>query len=262
MRPLVNSLIALMLGLSLSSCVTVVESRLTKKASPDKAVANYTELGLGYLQRNHLDMARDRLQKALEINPDYAPANDAMGLVWQTEGELELAEEFFKKALSEDSKLTSARHHLGLLYTQMQKFAAAERYLQRASADPYYNERSRAYNDLALTYYRQGKTQEAMDAYGQTLRLTPYNVDALVNLSTLKFEAQEYNDAQKTFDRLDRLVQRGQTTHTAHSLWLGIKLATLAQDTQRAIKFATELKRHFSTSMEYKLYRESLSGAK
>ncbi|MEN9464805.1 MAG: hypothetical protein RL217_986 [Pseudomonadota bacterium] len=250
------------LCVGLSACVTVTESRLTKKASPEKAVANYTELGLGYLQHNHLDMARDRLNKALAINENYAPANDAMGMVWQMEGELELAEESFKKAIREDKKLTSARHHLGLLYAQQKKFSQAEKELKTASSDPYYENRARAFNDLGMIYYKQNKTSDAMYAYSQTLRLSPYDVEALVNLSTLKFEAQEYDDANKLFERLDRLVQRDQTKHTAHSLWLGIKIATISQNTQRAIKFASELKRQFPNSVEYKLYRESLNGAR
>ena len=79
----------------LSACVTVTESRLTKKPRPKKPQP-ITPVGLGYLQHNHLDMARDRLNKALAINENYAPANDAMGMVWQMEGELELAEESLK----------------------------------------------------------------------------------------------------------------------------------------------------------------------
>lgn len=254
--------VVLALCCTLASCVTVTQSRLTKKASPDKAVANYTELGVGYLQHNHLDMARDRLNKALAINENYAPANDAMGLVWQMEGELELAEESFKKAIREDKKFTLAHHHLGVLYTQQQKFSQAEKELKIASNDPYYENRARAFNDLGMTYFKQNKTSDAMYAYGNTLRISPYDVDALVNLSTLKFEAQQYDESNKLFERLDRLVQREQTKHTAHSLWLGIKIATVAQQTQRAIKFASELKRQFPNSVEYKLYRDSLNGAR
>src|SRR5690554_7468094 len=64
------------LALSLVACVTVTESRITKKASPEKAVENYTELGLGYLERNRPDLARKRIEKALSIDSKYAPAND------------------------------------------------------------------------------------------------------------------------------------------------------------------------------------------
>ena len=69
--------IAVLIGLS--GCVTVTQDRFAEKASPDKAVENYTQLGLGYLQKGRPDWARDRLQKALEIKPEDPAANDAMG---------------------------------------------------------------------------------------------------------------------------------------------------------------------------------------
>ncbi len=256
------SLLIVLLSLTLASCVTVTESRFTKKKSPEKAVENYTQLGLGYLQKGRPDWARQRLQKALAIDPDHAPANDAMGLVWQTEGEMDLAEEYFQKALSNDSSFTLARHHLGRLYSQLKRYDEADEYLNKAATDRYYDNRASAYNDLALNAYRQGNTEQAIESYGQTLRIAPYNVDGLVNISTLLFEAQRYDESLKYYDRFERLVQREQTRQSAHSLWLGIKLATLQQNTQRAIALATDLKRNFPESVEYRLYQDSLSGAK
>ncbi|ASP39225.1 type IV pilus biogenesis/stability protein PilW [Bacterioplanes sanyensis] len=245
----------------LSGCVTVTESRFSAKASPDKAVENYTQLGVGYLQRGRPDWARQRLTKALEIDPNNAPANDAMGLVWQSEGEDDLAEEYFRKALANDSEFTQARHHLGRLFMQQGRFDDAGNYLQRAVDDRYYDNRVSAFNDLALNTFRGGDRAGAIDVYMRALRLAPYNVNALVNVSTLLFEEQRFEESQRYFDRFDRLVQRDQTDHTAHSLWLGVKLATISQQTQRAATFASDLKARFAQSQEYRLYQESLQGA-
>lgn len=254
--------VACVMSVALASCVTVTESRFTKKASPEKAVENYTQLGLGYLKNGHPDLARQRLQKALSINDDYAPANDAMGLVWQSESEFDIAEESFKKAISADSSFTLARHHLGRLYSQTERYKEAEGELKKAADDRYYDNRASVYNDLALNYYRQGNNTAALEAFNQTLRLAPYNAEALVNASTLLFEAGRYDDSYKYFDRFDRLVQRKQSQYSAHSLWLGIKLATIRQDTKEAISLAAELKRSFPKSNEYRQYQDSLSGAK
>ncbi|MBM95229.1 MAG: hypothetical protein CMI09_05210 [Oceanospirillaceae bacterium] len=251
-----------LLTITLTACVTVTDSRLTRKASPEKAVENYTQLGLGYLQKSRNDMARARLRKALEIDEDYAPANDAMGLLWQAEGEMDLAEEAFHKAISHDSSFTLAKHHLGRLYMRLKRFGEAESWLQTAAEDRYYESRTAAYNDLALNYYRMKMPQEAIKAYRETLRIAPYNVDALVNVSTLLFEAQQYDASLKHFDRLHRLVERDKTRHTSHSLWLGIKLATIHRDVKRGVDLASRLKQDFPQSNEYRLYQESLAGVK
>lgn len=257
-----KTLVLVALVASLTACVTVTESRLTKKKSPEQAVENYTQLGVGYLQNGHPDRARHRLQRALEIDERYAPANDAMGMLWQFEGEFDLAEEFFKKAIKEDKKFTQARHNLGRLYLQLGQYDKAQKELQHATNDRYYNGRPEAFNDVALTYYRQDQAEQAIAAYQQTLRLAPYHAQALVNISTLMFEEQDFNNSQKYFDRLDRLANEEKVAHTAHSLWLGIKLATIQQNTERAIALASDLKRHFPESTEYQLYEESLSGAR
>ena len=259
--PVFRLLTAITLVIGLQACVTVEESRFSKKASPEKAVDNYTQLGLGYLQKGRPDWARDRLQRALEINPDDPQANDAMGLVWQTEGELDLAEESFKKALREDPDFTLARHHLGRLYARMKRHKEARDLLSEVANDRYYNNRVGAYNDMALNFYRMENSQGAIEAYSPSLRLAPYNVDALVNISTLLFEAQRYDESLKYFDRFDRLVERDQTEHTAHSLWLGIKLLTIHQQTSRGVALAAQLKQRFPQSEEYRMYQESLNGA-
>lgn len=244
----------------LSACVTTETGGFAKKASPEKAVENYTQLGLGYLNKGRPDWARDRLKKALDIDPNNPPANDAMGLVWQTEGELDLSEEFFLKAIKEDPDFILAKHHLGRLYLKMGRYKEAREPLETAAGDRYYNNRVGAYNDLAMNFYRMQNPNAAIEAYTQSVRLAPYNVDALVNISTLLFEAQRYDDSLKYFDRFDRLVQRNQDAHTAHSLWLGIQLLTIHQQTDRTIALAAELKRRFPNSNEFKMYQESLRG--
>ena len=249
------------LALTLSACVTTVESRFTKKASPEKAVENYTQLGIGYLKENRPDMARQRLQKALSIDENYAPANDAMGLLWQSEGELDLAEEFFRKAINKDGSLTQAKHHLGRLYQQTREYDKAESWLQKAADDRYYDGRNQAMSDLAMTYYRQGNIQKAIDIYAEALRLSPYSPDSLVNIATLLFESQQYKESLKYWDRLDRLVQRQQTRHTSHSLWLGIRLANIFQSTQRAARLAVDLSEQFPDSAEFRQYKDSLGSS-
>ena len=88
-------------------------------------------------------------------------------------------EDSFKKALREDPKFTLARHHLGRLYARMKRYKEARDLLSEVANDRYYNNRVGAYNDMALNFFRMGNSQGAIEAYTQSLRLAPYNVDAL-----------------------------------------------------------------------------------
>ena len=55
-----------------------------------------------------------------------------------------------------------------------------------------------------------------------------------------------------------RNVERQQSQHSAHSLWLGIKFAQLKGDVGRVVALAARLKRQHPQSTEYQLYKKSL----
>ena len=128
---------ALLLSISvlLAACVTTVESRLTRKADPERAVANYTQLGLGYIRQQRLVRARERISHALKIDSDYAPANNAMALLLISEGEAELAEGYFDKALSLDEGFSFGHYQYGLYLLQKQAYPQACAHLLRAAQD-------------------------------------------------------------------------------------------------------------------------------
>lgn len=250
----------LLLVLLLSACVTVTEGGFSEKESTEKTVENLTQLGMGYIQKGRYDWARERLQRALSLNPDYAPANHAMGLIWRKEGELDLAEEYFAKSISQDSDFRVAQHNLGRLYVQQKRYDEAEKHLSRAANDRYYANRVGAFGDLARASYQQNNPVAAIEYYRQALRISPYNQEALVNVSTLLFEEANYDESLRYFDRFDRLVKRQEAKHTSHSLWLGIKLSRFFGNSPRVSVLAGQLQTDFPNSKEFSQYVSSLRG--
>lgn len=250
--------IVLCASLIASACVTTVESRLTRKADPAKAVDNYTQLGLGYIGQGRYDTARQRLNRALEIDADYAPANNAMALLLQSEHEPEAAEEYFQKSLDLDSDFSQGQYNYGMFLMQQQRYDEACQHLNNAAKDVEYPQRGKASQDLGLCYYRNDQIELAIATYERALNGQRFNSPVLVNLSTLLFEAGRYQEAAAYFDRFLRMVARKQTQHSANSLWLGIKIARQLGRKQQLIIHAKQLTQEFSQSEEYKLYKASL----
>lgn len=252
-------LVILLCGsLFLSACVTTVESQLTRKADPKKAVENYTKLGLGYIGQKRYDTARIRLNRALEINPDYAPANNAMALLLQSEHEPELAEDYFKKSIDLDSDFSQGQYNYGMFLMQHQRYNEACKHLKKAAKDVEYQQRGKAFQDLGLCYYRDNKIDLAISTYERALNTQRFNAAILVNLSTLLFEEGRYPEASAYFDRFLRIVNRKQIQHSANSLWLGIKISRQLERKEQEKSHIKQLKNEFSQSKEYKLYKESL----
>ncbi len=250
--------ILLCASLFMSACVTTVESRLTRKADPEKAVDNYTKLGLGYIQQGRYDRARARLNRALEIDADYAPANNAMALLLQSEREPELAEEYFLKSINLDDEFSQGQYNYGMFLMQQRRYEQACQHLKNAARDVEYQQRGKAYQNLGLCYYRNGQTDLAITTYERMLKVQRFNAPVLVNLSTLLLEKRRYDEAQQYFDRFTRIVERKQSQHSANSLWLGIRLGRLNQKGDLVKQLATQLKANFPQSAEYQLFKDTL----
>jgi len=252
-------LVILLCGsLFLSACVTTIESRLTRKADPVKAVDNYTQLGLGYIGQGRFDRARARLNRALEIDPDYAPANNAMALLLQSEREPELAEKYFLKSIDLDDEFSQGQYNYGMFLMQHKRYSEACQYLKNAARDVEYQQRGKASQNLGLCYYRDGKVDLAISTYERMLKGNRFNSPVLVNLATLLLEARRYDEAQHYYDRFTQIVERKQNQQSANSLWLGIKLGRINQNANAVKELSAQLKNDFSQSAEYELYRKTL----
>ena len=245
-------------SLFLSACVTTSDSRLTRKADPVKAVDNYTQLGLGYIQQGKYDIARARLNRALEINSDYAPANNAMALLLQSEQEPEAAEEYFLKSIGLDDEFSQGQYNYGMFLMQNQRYDEACQFLDNAARDVEYTQRGKASQNLGLCYYRQGEIELAISTYERTLKSQRFNAPILVNLSTLLFEVDRFEESDSYYVRFLRMVERDQSKHSSNSLWLGIKLAQHFEESDKIKNLAAELKRDFPKSKEYQLYKASI----
>lgn len=252
-------LVILLCGsLFLSACVTTIESRLTRKADPVKAVDNYTQLGLGYIQKGRYVRARARLNRALEIDPDYAPANNAMALLLQTEHEPKLAEKYFLKSIDLDDEFSQGQFNYGMFLMQHKRNKEACPYLKNAARDVEYQQRAKAAQNLGLCYYRSGQVDLAISTYERMLKTQRFNAPVLVNLTTLLIEKRRYDEAQHYYDRFTQIVERKQNQQSANSLWLGIKLGRINQNENAVKDFSEQLKNDFSKSSEYQLYRKTL----
>ncbi len=245
-------------SLFLSACVTTSDSRLSRKADPVKAVENYTKLGLGYIGQGKLDIARARINRALEINADYAPANNAMALLLQSESEPELAEEYFLISIDLDNDFSQGQYNYGMFLMQHRRYSEACQYLKKAARDVEYQQRGKAAQNLGLCYYHNDQMDLAISTYERTLKSQRYNAPILVNLTTLLIEAERQEEAMGYYDRFLRIVERGQNKQSPNSLWLGIKLAKYFENQDQEKQLVSQLKQEFPKSKEYKLYKASL----
>ncbi len=83
--------------------------------------AEFTENATVYYQKMEYEEAINHLNKALELNPDYAPAYFALGINYEIMGDLKNAEKMYQKTLRLKPNLQQAKERLDSLNVKLKK---------------------------------------------------------------------------------------------------------------------------------------------
>lgn len=92
---------------------------------------NYRSQGLQLQNIGNFGGAMSYYQKAIELDPGYAPTYNDLGVVYEASGMPDRAEESYLKAIQADSFLLAAYSNLALLYESQREFGKAFYYWGR-----------------------------------------------------------------------------------------------------------------------------------
>ena len=93
----------------LQACVSVNP----EQTQNEKASAVNVQLGIGYLQQNKLELASEKLTKALRQDPDSAAAHNAYAILQERLLQPEKAEFHYSRATELDPKDSQAANNYG-----------------------------------------------------------------------------------------------------------------------------------------------------
>ena len=215
----------------------------------DEARAAYVQLGMGYLHKGLTEQAKVPLSKALQLDSADADANAALGLVFQAEMEPELAEQHFRKALAARPGDARILNNYGSFLFQEKRYKDAYERFEQAAADSLYPERSRVFESLGMTAIKLGERDLARQQLEKSLRLNRQQPRALLEMAELSYEDRHYVPARDYYDRFSQLTEQN-----ARSLLLGVRLAKVFEDRDKAASYGLQLKRLYPGTPEYQQY--------
>jgi type IV pilus assembly protein PilF len=207
---------------STTSSRTMTASGASEKSQRERsqeALANYVQLGLGYIGRGNRDQARRSLLRALEIDGRSPAAHNGMALLYQLEQDPERAEDHFRTALRSDRDFTQARNNYGVFLASQERYKEAYEQFQIAAGDVNYGLRSQVFLSLGLMAERLGKGEEAREAWERAIALRPDLDAAYLQLAEYHFAQQDYLQAKRYLEAYGRLAEA-----SARSLWLAVRV--------------------------------------
>ena len=249
-------LITLVAALVLAGCQTTNIDQdpagPSVKQTTSKVAELQTKLGIGYLRQGDLELAWQRIHKALEHDPDYSTANNAMGLINERLGQPDKAEEFYQRAISVNPGDSAAQNNYGRFLCVQGRYEEGEKRLLRALKNTLYKSPELAYTNAGICAKSAGQPDKAEAYFRRGLELQPRIAVALINMAELSFDRGRHLSSRAY---LQRYLEVGK--HTPQSLWLGMRIEQERGDKNAVSSYAMLLKTQYPDSRETEKLLES-----
>jgi type IV pilus assembly protein PilF len=243
------------LALLLASCVTTTNVAPPPQMEEKEAAEINTQLGAEYLRQGKLDLAREKLEKALQQDPQLADAHTYAALVYDQLGEVDKAERHYQKSLRLAPGQATTLNLYGAFLCRNQREHEAEQYFAQAAKDKRYRTPEVALTNAGVCLLRKEDREAAEGYFRQALVANPRFPDALWHMSRVTYETGDYLHARAF---IQRYAEVGPMNPGA--LWLGVQIERHLGDTAAADRYAEKLKQEFPASEEARLLAQSQQG--
>lgn len=240
-----QSLVLAIATMALQACVTT--GGAPEKKVTDAAQYN-AQLGARYLQRDDLDQARQKLEKALEQDSNNALAHITFAQLQHRVSKNTLAASHFRRGIrleTDDANLAAYRNAYGVFLCQTGAADKALVEFTQAAENPYYRTPEFALDNAGLCMIDQNRLDEAENFLREALRKNPQFANAYLHMAELLHRRDRLTVAEAYYQRY---LANGQ--ETAESLLLGMKIRRDDGDQQGAERYASRLLNEFPASEE------------
>ena len=215
------------------------------------------KLASGYMQRGQLEIAKGKLEKAIELDDEYVQAYTTMAVLMDQIGEVDEARNYYLEALDIEPKNSQLLNNYGTFLCKMDdpdKLADAVEQFKKALSNQFYETPQTAHANLGYCLMKHKKYHNYEDSemhLRKALRINSNLKIALITMGELGIKTKRFLMARAYMQRYHAL-----TAATAESLWFQIQAEKALGDQQFFIKLSRQLLNRFSDSPEAKKLME------
>lgn len=240
----------LLLSALLSACAG--NNRNSSSGGNEAAEINM-RLGLNYMQRGDYAFALEKLEKALQQDPNLPSAHNTIAILYQRLGEDEKAEHHFEKAVDLAPEYSEAQNNYGAFLCQQQRFDEAEKRFLIAVENPLYQSAAQAYENAGLCAMQEQKVKKAERYFRRALQIAPTLSKSLLQMAEISYQQQNYLQARAYVQRFHDAA-----TWTARALMLGIKTENKLGDEDAISSYILILRSRFPDSDEMQMVNQGI----
>ena len=217
-----------------------------------KAAQFNAELGLRYMVQGKDELAMEKLQRALEFNPDLAIAHHYMAELYRRLGKKGEADTHYRRAMELAPNDSTIKNNYGIFLCGEKRYDEGEKYVLQALDDPVYTERAQGYENLGHCMHDKGDMTKAEKYFRRALQYNPRLPGSLQAMAEISLNEKNYISARAFLQRYEAVAP-----HTAESLWLGIQIERVLGNKDALSSYALSLKNNFPDSPQTQLYLNS-----
>jgi type IV pilus assembly protein PilF len=246
---LVRAWIICVMTVALLGCATTSEPPTARsgmdRVSPVRGAEINTRLGVGYLERGQTQTAMEKLQTALEHDPDHVPAHIALALIYDQIGDSARAARHYRQAARLAPNDGGTQNSYAVFLCRQGNYQDAERHFMTAVNDPFYSTPQVAWSNAGACARRSGRLDVANQHLRKALEIDPEYPDPLLHLAELYYQQGEAFRARAFLQRFESAANP-----EPGALLLGFRIESRLQNSHDANQYASRLEQQFPDSDE------------
>jgi type IV pilus assembly protein PilF len=234
--------LALFLILGLGACASAApRSKASEKAR--SAAEVHVALGQRYLQQGKLELALEKLEKALKFDSSYVDAHTVIAVLYERINDQKQAAEHYRRAVELAPRNGAVNNNYGAFLCRAGKLDEAAVRFSTAVADPFYRTPDVAYANSGTCFQQAGKFDRAEQDFRRAVEINPNNSEALFHLAGVLFRKNDFLRARAFLQRFEALG-----APSADALLLGFNIETSLGNAREANEYARRLRNEFPDS--------------
>ncbi|HEX7720334.1 MAG TPA: type IV pilus biogenesis/stability protein PilW, partial [Woeseiaceae bacterium] len=212
-------------------------------SNDDNAAHQYFQLGARYFRNGNYDLARERLQRAIQLDPRMAIAHSTLALTYEQLDNVRLATEHHDLAVRYGPRDFNVRNAYAVFLCGQSRFDEAREQFARAVEIPENDNAEIMLTNAGVCMSQKPDYEQAEEFFREALVRRPNYGEALLQLTDLKYRTEEYLQARA-------FVQRFLASNrpTADALFLAVQIERELDDNRASTDYANQLLREFPDS--------------
>jgi type IV pilus assembly protein PilF len=210
------------------------------KTDTQLAAENQVKLGRGYMEQGQFEVAHQKLEAALAMDPDSVDGNTLMAVLYERIDRAKLSEKYYRRAVELDPEDGSTNNNYGAYLCSLGRHAEADTYFKRALDDPFYKTPETASSNAGVCAARAKNYVLAEEYFRRSLKAKPNDPGTLYEMALVSYRKEDFLRARAFMQRFEAAGRPD-----AAALDLAAQIEDRLGDAAAAAKYRERLKTEF-----------------